>query len=123
MIEEQYVDFETAKLLKEKGFKEITQGYINADQEVYMLPFEQGVYELTSKQYPYPTQQMAMRWLREEHNLFIKIRYFHSQQSKEWDAVIFSTLDGNNMGQSPDGYYSYEQACEIAIKYCLENLI
>ena len=48
MIEEDYVSFETAKLLKEKGFNEPTMHYFNADgtkrkfQQAHYL----GYYEL-----------------------------------------------------------------------------
>lgn len=55
MITEDYVSFNTAKLLKEKGFDEECQQYY-------------GDYK-----YSCPTLQMAMKWLREVHNLFIFI--------------------------------------------------
>ena len=122
-ITEDYVSFEIAKLLKEKGFKEITQGYINADQEIYMCPFQQGVYELSDKQYPYPTLQMAMKWLREVHNIFISIVFctYPREEKVTWTPDI-STFD-SVFPESVIEYDSYEEAVEAAIKYCLENLI
>ena len=122
MIEEAYVSFETAKLLKEKGFKEITQGYINADQEIYMCPFQQGVYELSDKRYPYPTLQMAMRWLREVHDIKVNVFYNNSTYTIEYFEPNTQTGVGKFVFIG-DGYHTYEQACETAIKYCLENLI
>lgn len=126
MITEDYVSFETAKLLKEKGFKEITQGYINADKEVYMLPFQQGVYELSSKQYPYPTLQMAMKWLRDVHKKVINVEYIDFLEHGEvWSYSILDRNTFHEFTEKSESFteHSYEEACEAAIKYCLENLI
>ena len=120
MIQEAYVSFEVAKLLKEKGFKEITQGYINADQEVYMLPFQQGVYELSNKQYPYPTHQMVVAWLREEYEISIEIS---ALKLHRWVYTIYRLFEERVVEVWNDGtYVSYEDATDGALKYCLENL-
>lgn len=125
MITEDYVSFEVAKLLKEKGFKEITQAYINTDKEVYMLPFQQGVYELANKQYPYPTLQIVMKWLREVHNIFISvsITYIDNRLTYLWIPCVIK--QGHIDYPTMEEYMadSYEEACEAAIKYCLTNLI
>lgn len=74
MIEESYVSFETARLLKEAGF----------DVPCYKQYSERGVQWDAS--YPEnfnaddwgcscPTQALAARWLREAHGLFIEIFY------------------------------------------------
>ena len=71
MITEDYVSFETAKLLKEKGFNWNTDKQFNLDKIV-------GDYNITDRsRYPEryldaPTLQMAMKWLREVHNLHIQ---------------------------------------------------
>lgn len=70
MIEEAYVSFETAKLLKEKGFNEGCTSYFISDNEIALISNRRdfnnhGVY-LSA-----PTQQMAMRWLREIFKLYI----------------------------------------------------
>jgi len=128
-ITEDYVSFKIAKLLKEKGFKEITQGYITADKEIYMLNFQEGVYELGKNKYPYPTLQMAMKWLREVHKLEVRSTYDYDKDTW-WGSInpMFEETDENS-----DIYQkalrfdypgkSYEETCEAAIKYCLENLI
>ena len=124
-VTEDYVSFEIAKLLKEKGFKEITQGYINTDREVYMLPFQQGVYELSDKQYPYPTLQMAMKWLRDTYKLCIVIEPIITDDDGSagclWRFSISKLLELQY--KSEFIYECYEVACEAAIKYCLTNLI
>lgn len=78
MIKEQYVSFEVAKLLKEKGFKEETHG------NYYLGGKFDGEFEESSKvnwnkffktPIAAPTQQMVMRWLREVHNIHISITF------------------------------------------------
>ena len=69
MIQEQYVSFETAKLLKEKGFDEPSRLYWRNYSD---FCFEHTKYFVTAKDVYLlrPTQQMAMRWLREVYNLY-----------------------------------------------------
>ena len=123
MITEDYVSFETAKLLKEKGFNESTDKQFNSDKIV-------GDYNITDRsRHPEryldaPTIQMAMKWLRKVHEIFIRpnisflypIRYY---------CEIFCYGDNLKTQQdvTTENFESPEQACEAAIKYCLENLI
>ena len=73
MITEDYVSFETAKLLKEKGFDSECHSHYYAchrpDGSVQYHIAE--IYSLKSLKdfYLAPTLQMAMKWLREVHKL------------------------------------------------------
>ena len=125
MITEDYVSFEIAKLLKEKGFDGECDLFYRTDEpksiihEASKIAYSQGIDDecvIT------PTLQMAMKWLRKEHNLSIEPYYTHKQGYKfavqEIPTAISLWMD------LPDELYStYEEACETAIKYCLENLI
>ena len=128
MITEDYVSFETAKLLKEKGF----------DSDINLWYDEDGVkfftnkYEISSdwrvrqnqNVYLCPTLQTAMKWLREVHKLSIEPYY---------SEVLTWVVDIKHIGKYTSlsefeavrdkNYDSYEQTCEAGIKYCLENLI
>ncbi len=111
MVTEDYINFETAKLLKEKGFDEECQQYY-------------GDYK-----YPYPTLQMAMKWLREKHNLAIATyltrdgwRSGVSRIKFNSEGFIVDIIDGIDGGNIPN-CDTYEEACEAAIKYCCLNLI
>lgn len=125
MITEDYVSFETAKLLKEKGFNEMTElayeienGHIRNDLPVsYWRNSEIGKYKFSC-----PTLQMAMKWLREVHNIVIVVtpsmfwgKYNVSIYKKDNDYPI--GFDGDSL------ISSYEEAIEAALKYTLENLI
>ena len=125
MITEDYVSFEVAKLLKEKGF--------DADITTYRDDFIQHgnviipLQECLSKDnVKTPSIQMAMKWLREVHNLHCDIGY----DDMDWFWGIISTDKAVPPEERPKvvesgyaGCKSYEEAAEAAIKYCLKNLI
>jgi hypothetical protein len=148
MITEDYVSFEVAKLLKEKGFREITNRYYNAqyDQirtvsDTFMMDWndEEHMRSITMPDsVSIPTLQMAMKWLREVHEIYIEIpiysigkpvlyrwnafkngRLVTDEEKPKTSNVIIKGDDNNPTVY----YYKYEEACEVAIKYCLENLI
>ena len=147
MIAEDYVPFEIAKLLKEKGFKEwcrccygvavLHNGEdISFDEECDLKDegreneieyVEGGTFyyynckndEEDTNVWAAPTLQMAMKWLRETHNIIIEL---HHQYRSEWYAIVSSE---NPLGigvHTTSAFNSYEQAVEAAIKYCLKNL-
>lgn len=126
MITEDYVSFETAKLLKEKKFDwECISYYVDdePDDVKYSLCGEtNSIWE--SRCCSAPTLQMTMRWLRKVHNLHIWVDYssfdFNDKLPYLWN-IRQTKIEGDYWG----GTYhkSYEEACEEAIKYCLENLI
>ena len=148
MITEDYVSFETAKLLKEKGFPQEYNIYHSLvyneedyedEYEVQRMILETRLVKAgTLSSYPVgvpepkcycPTLQMAMKWLREKHNLFIQVTIVpHTTITMEQKYFLFSIhKDRRRLAFKKDFpsecYFSYEQACEEAIKYCLENLI
>lgn len=124
MITEDYVSFETAKLLKEKGFDESCERIY--DEGGYLLANNCGyINEESPDEYFHalaPTLQMAMKWLREEHNAFITI-----SRSITGNGYVYSHEIYNGgiakYAQYGRTYPTYEEAVEAAIKYCLENLI
>lgn len=116
-ITEDYVSFEVAKLLKEKGFEGICDyAYSNKGNyfEVDRSNFDE-VYCLR------PTLQMAMKWLRKVHSLHIQINYMYGAY-QEYDYVVINTFSGIRC-HKPISFSSYEEAVEVGIKYVLENLI
>ena len=121
MIEEAYVSFETAKLLKEKGFDEICSlGYGN-NGIIHPIPqIKNSELEHFLPKYSCPTQQMAMRWLREVHNIDIVV--FHEKLPHDcyWARV---EQDLYTQHEQEPTYKSYEESTEEAIQYSLKNLI
>ena len=70
-----------------------------------------------------PTLQMAMKWLREIHNRYVEICMDKAHNFK--DIVFRPTIYDNDLDclWESDNFSTYEQACEAAIKHCLEHLI
>ena len=127
MITEDYVSFETAKLLKEKGFNELTP-------LSYSLPYGHESHIACSNDVDTDfvskvTLQMAMKWLRKEHNLHCSSDYdiilgWYSQITSLTETVEDHYTEMKHYHPEKDnGFSSPEEACEAAIKYCLENLI
>lgn len=129
IIGEDYVSFKTAQLLKEKGFDESTlfrfdeDGNLNSDGRF-------GNYNSLTK-FNYiaaPTLQMAMKWLRKKHYCHIIIDYTFTADanlSEEYVSYCYKVENAKTYIQYThnEWYNTYEEACEAAIKYCLNNLI
>lgn len=120
MLTESYVSFEIAKLLKEKGFDiPCRQAYFNGSLVDYtMYGFCDG--ELLDC----PSQSLALKWLREVHNIYINILTYTTGKNIQFRWVgydngrLFSQEEGRTIY-----FESYEQAVEAALLYVLKNLI
>lgn len=148
MITEDYVSFEIAKLLKEKGFdsEEVgcRDGFYSetAYESGHGIMTERGkevglVYddllnsELSHDEYLRPTLQIAMKWLREVYKIIISFNasFVNSIEPHfSWEIRINSLTSLNDKKHFEPIYIhvkneSFEKACEAAIKYCLKNLI
>lgn len=125
MITEDYVSFETAKLLKEKGFdepcvKKVTRGVI---PDILVIEASE------KSSYPQPTLQMAMKWLRKAHHYYIQVMLdgWACGGHMGYYVVIQKTdSDFEMMLQDVRERVFYdtpEEAAEDTIKYIVENLI
>lgn len=123
MITEDYVSFETAKLLKEKGFDEpTTKSYYTEGFENPMIFSHDLLPRIQPDEFLCPTLQMAMKWLREVHNLYINVFVTWKNKIPHYQWSIDNLITQDTIYETPC-LEKYEQACEAAIKYCLENLI
>lgn len=129
-IKEDYVSFEVAKLLKEKGF--------DAESPA-MLYKKHDNADGTSEIWTACTLQIAMKWLREVHQLHISVDaspiygktkdekgrntcgllYWHYMASGEWMNEKYNPFQKAFVVSGE----SNEDAIEKALKYLLKNLI
>jgi hypothetical protein len=117
-IEEDYVSFEIAKLLKEKGFEGFTLfSYSNRGSTMC------GHWENEIDWLPKCTLQMAMKWLREKHNINIDIASVWNQKRFEYQVFIVTPKNAKHCYIDDKLYLCHEEACEAAIQYSLKNLI
>ena len=121
-IKEDFVSFETAKLLKEKGFDEKLKHYYDTDG-ILVLCHRGQYFSNKSNAFIAPTQSMAMKWLREVHNRYIEVCTDRAHNFK--DIVFRPAIYDKELDclWESDNFSTYEQACEAAIKYCLEHFI
>ena len=126
MIEEQFVSFDTAKLLKEAGFdvpctSQYSEGDIIWDVD-YLYNFNQDEFG-----YSRPTQALAARWLREVHGIHVyaiqtNLPYSEPQTTKwEWGYVIDKVDDPNSNVATCEMYFgSYEAAFEAGLQEAIK---
>lgn len=122
MITEDYISFETAKLLKEKGF-DAECDYLYVDGKLVRAQgcacnWNDGetLFADYKNEFSAPTIQMAMKWLREKHKITIGILF------KE-DRIYYEIHRNIEFVFGVDTPESYEKVCDGAIKYCLKILI
>ena len=142
--EEQYVTFETAKLLDKAGFNyKCRQFYLHDGGR---WPYtHQTVLPQNEPACHAPTQAQAMRWLRERHLLHIEphLKAFYQERPKlqyhKWCPTIVVLPTAKNdwgitrpKGVTEDDFYyhgyeftflTYEDACEEAIKYAIKEML
>ena len=148
MITEDYVSFETAKLLKEKGFNErCISVYHDGELQLVsslgifcsegygeqILAYTNSECEWSPIMISAPTLQMAMKWLRDVQGLNIYALGVWKDvevQYGDWELAVVgynwfveSLMDETYSKMSIEPFLTYEQACEAAIKYCLEKLV
>lgn len=124
MITEDYVSFETAKLLKEKGFDEVCI-------YVYRHDGSEDIWDADKEDVACqkPTLQMAMKWLREVYNLHCAVDYdfvlgWYCQITSLKETVEYDYEEMKHYHpDKSNGFSSPEEAYEAGIRYILENLI
>ena len=127
-ITEDYVSFETAKLLKEKGFdwECLAHWFIGTERNFSISKTPQNWNEVKTDLdwLSCPTHQMACKWLREVYKLHIGIArgpkgYHITIETIPLGVVKYITREivGTTYIDS------YEEAVEAALKYTIENLI
>jgi hypothetical protein len=146
MIKEQFVGYKTALLLKEKGFDEEVFMYYHIHDKndfSYMDTDEfenycENDYEQVNDEYSFfnhcsnyraarCTQQMAMRWLREKHDIAIVVTPDFSAVTTPdkkvylWNYEAYKIVANENMEFlcRDSAFCSYEQACEAGIERTL----
>ncbi len=127
MIQEAYVSFEVAKLLKEKGFEGDCFKFYTPHNKLLWSYLHYHDFDIKDK-IDVPTHQMAMAWLRTKHGLHITIifsKFLYGDYPFYWsiDRMIDDKREKTSTASRDYTYKSPEEAVEAALKYALENLV
>ena len=121
MIEEQFVSFDTARMLKEAGFDvECDWFYINdgsVDTGIVVRSTSTRDHNMTTGFSSRPTQALAARWLREEHHIFIML----TPVIEGWMYDLFDLKKHQYILCNEDAMTeSYEVAFETALREAIK---
>lgn len=130
MIEESYVSFDTARMLKEAGFDVPCRSYYELEdgeavRKDCIRPYDHNGFgdTICSR----PTLALAARWLREVHDTFVKMERVGCFDGKEfrfyWSYSLIRVSTACLKSISGGRYDSYEEALEVGIAKCLEQII
>lgn len=123
---EDFVSFDLAKKLKEKGFNQpCLAHYTNGKFEYNIAYFEEvelvDLYELWNNAGCFvdaPTISQVLKWLREEKKIHISIITY----DYTWGYTVYD-LDTFFPEEFSSYYNTYEEATLAGIEYVLDNLI
>jgi hypothetical protein len=121
-----FVDFNLAKKLKEKGFPQRTFGEYDMLGACYFEDgrfYEKGCITEVARAYTAPTIAQVLKWLREEKNIYC-LPWFERGVDM-WFYAICKPSYGCEFPEfmSKSDYDTYEQAAIAGIAYVLDKLI
>ena len=135
MIEEQFVSFDTVRMLKETGFNVPCRGVYITDRTGY-YEFREYDNKQTADdlcwntedgfQYEYlaPTQALAARWLREAYRISVNAAFMAPSTNIDVWQYFIGKMDDmiwpGDFKTSERTYATYEEAFEEGLKRSLE---
>lgn len=128
MIEESYVSFDTAKLLKEAGFDVPCFNQYTERGTIWHYDCPEN-FNKSQCETSCPTQALAARWLREVNGIHVSSNIFMDSANDadgktvdEWTFWSYDLFDnsGRIIEESDDRYDSYEQALEAGLQEAIK---
>ena len=113
MIEEQFVSFDTAKMLREAGFDVPCTSQYTEGMGVWNVEYP---YDFNKDDFGYsrPTQALAARWLREVHKLHV---WCETTPYGDWFCCISKIKPYEEYAVVSEAEYSsFEQAFETGLR-------
>ena len=128
MIEEQFVSFDTARMLKEAGFEaNLKTMYVEEEKDEWAF-WDSGAkrsdYNYFDDTIACPTQALAARWLREKHRIVVDVTFIPpSVDGDEWQYFIGEMDDmvwEGDFESSDRKYSTYEEALEAGLQEAIK---
>jgi hypothetical protein len=120
MYNENYVKFNVARLLKERGFDlECVGCYPTVNHEV--TPFNKPVRNsnVGPQMYAVPTQQVARDWLEDEYGFFIEVSRSVNLNGGYHYSYCILKKDCSYLRRESGLFSSNSEAVDDALLYCL----
>ena len=126
-----FVPFELAVKLKEKGYPQRTFGEYDMQGACYIEDgrfYENGCITEVARAYTAPTITQVLKWLRKEKKIYVSILPFatHSTINK---VAFYYLIEYNSTGETMEGIEQntycaeWKDAAVAGIEYVLNNLI
>lgn len=120
-MNEDFVPFELAKKLKEKGFREKVNAYYGKWENLFdvhpALDMNDAEYRCST-----PTIYQVLKWLRQEKDIHISIDY--KCRFGKWYWCAYSMDKAERVEEYSEWIYKdYEEAALAGINYVLDNVI
>lgn len=116
-MQEEIVNFQTAKLAKEKGFIKFTNPrYASRDIEGCSVKIG-DLTTLAGADIPAPTQSLLQKWLREVHNIKLWNEFGYTN---EWFCYYLNKYDDKIQLTTNLRNATYEEALEVGLQECLK---
>ena len=135
-LKERLISFETAILAKEKGFKNACDGFVNKDNEYIFMPDllypNNSEFSYNPEEDPEvieweemmktlalaPTQSLLQKWLREVHEISIKIDDYYTNSRVRFD---YNVCELGSQEDNPVGIFeTYEEALDAGLYQALK---
>ena len=123
MIEENYVSFDTANLLKEAGFAVPCTSQYTEGKCIWNVGYP---YNFNQDDFGYsrPTQALAARWLREVHHIVVDVVYIPPHVGRDvWQYFVGGMDDmvwPGDYEPSERKYTTYESALEEGLQEAIK---
>lgn len=131
----EFITFEIAKKLKEKGFNEQCLGYYTKDSDFYyntsygsdienaFKSFNSRPNHICGKRIDAPTVSQILKWLRKEKNIICLPHIDPVEEKWFFYVVILPQACDFPVYMSSIIYNTYEEATLNGIEYVLDNLL
>lgn len=115
MIEESYVSFDTAKMLKEAGFDVPCTSQYTEGKSIWNVGYPDN-FNQDEFGYSRPTQALAARWLREVHRIVVDVTFIPPLTGGDVWRYFIGNMDdmvwNGDYVPSDEFYRTYEKALE-----------
>jgi len=114
------IQFETAKLLKEKGFEQDIYPCYADDGKIHTWAYF-SISNPNSNSYYAVEQYLIQKWLREVHNIHINIK--HRPHSQSFCFTITGKYQDVNDGELVNSIFSKYKTYELALEAALQEAL